>query len=334
MLGREWHRDEAGSGIGRADIAARRIDVDADEIDRSTDRVHVLSGDLRSIRAGSCQEGVAVAAFHDRGQVRRIELAGGELGRLDMLGRLDDGYAYADVLRRPGLRARARARANRLDRKPVGEQRMMPHLVQPAGWQLQPGREDAGCMAEFHERRELVEREEMPGPVAELFGDVTGIVRERLGGVAPFPPAAILQRLRQVPVIERWERRDVVGGKVVEEPVVEVEALRIWRAAALRKYPWPRNGEPVRSGGERLHRLHVVSISVIVIVGDVAVVVVADLSRRVRECVPYRWATAILADGAFDLIGGGGGRRRPEGGRTDRGKLASRELCGHGQLRD
>src|SRR5262245_41161618 len=258
----------------------------------------------------------------------------------------------------------ARARADRLHRKPMGEQRMMPDLVQPAGRQLQPGREHAGRMAEFHERRALVEREEVPGPVAELFGDVAGIVRERLGGVAPFPPAAILQRLRQVPVIERWERRDVVGDEVVEEPVVEVEALRIWRAAALRKYPRPRNGEPVRSGGERFHRPHVVSISVIVIVGDVAVVVVADLSRRVRERVPYRRATAILADGAFDLIGGGGGapekscrksargfarggrtvvrtsarrdggRRRPKGGRTDRGKLASRELCGHGPLRN
>ena len=106
-----------------------------------------------------------------------------------MLGRLDDWHADADVLRRPGLRARARARTDRLYRKPVGEQRMMPDLVQPAGRQLQPGREDAGCMAEFDERRALVEREEMPGPVAELFGDVTGIVRECLGGVAPFPPA-------------------------------------------------------------------------------------------------------------------------------------------------
>ena len=143
----------------------------------------------------------------------------------------------------------ARERANRLDRKPVGEQRMMPHLVQPAGRQLQPGREHAGRMAEFHERRALVEREEVPRPVAELFGDVTGIVRERLGGVAPFPPAAILQRLRQVPVIERWERRDVVGDEVIEEAVVEVETLRIWRAGALREYPRPRNGESVPSGG-------------------------------------------------------------------------------------
>src|SRR5262249_24936168 len=77
-----------------------------------------------------------VAAFHDRGQVGRVEFARGELGRRDMLGRLDDWDADADVLRRPGLRARARARADRLDRKPVGEQRMMAQLVQPAGWQL------------------------------------------------------------------------------------------------------------------------------------------------------------------------------------------------------
>jgi len=60
-----------------------------------------------------------------------------------------------------------------------------------------------------------------------------------------------------------------------------------------------------------------------VIVGDVAVVVVADFSRRVRECVPYRRATAILADGAFDLIGGGGGAPS-EIPREKRAKLRAR----------
>src|SRR5271166_4570049 len=162
-------------------------------------------------------------------------------------------------------------------------------------------------MAQFHERRALVEREKVPRPVAELFGNVAGIGRECLGGVAVFPPAAILQGLRQVPVIERRERRDAVGDELVEEPVIEVEALRIRRAGALREYPRPRNREPIRSGAERLHRPHVVSVSVIVIVGDVAVVVVADLSRRVAERVPDRWAPPILTDGALDLIGGGSG---------------------------
>ena len=53
MLSREWHRDEGGSSIGRPDVAARPINVDADEIDWSTDRVHILGGDLRSVRTGS-----------------------------------------------------------------------------------------------------------------------------------------------------------------------------------------------------------------------------------------------------------------------------------------
>src|SRR5262249_56474676 len=220
--------------------------------------------------------------------------------------------------------------------------------------------ESAAGGAQCTEHGAVLGGEEGPRRVAEFVDDVTGIVREGLGGVAPFPPAAILQRLRQVPMIERRERRDAVGDKVGDEPVVEVEALRIWRAGALREYPRPRNREPIRGGGERLHRLHVVSISVIVIVGDVAVVVVADLSRRMRERVPDRGAAAILADGAFDLIGGGGGapeksRRkgargfapggrtvaRPGGGcrrsqrrRPGHGKLTSREPCGHRQLRN
>src|SRR3982075_2640346 len=176
-----------------------------------------------------------------------------------MLGRLDDGHTDGGVLRRPGLRARARASADCLDRKPVGKQRMMPDLVQPAGRQLQSGREYPGRMAQFHERRTLVKREEVPRPVTELFGDVAGIVCECLGGVAGFPPAAILERLWQVPMMERWERRDAIGDEVVKEPVVEVEALRVWRAGALREYPRPRNREPIRRGGERLHRPHVVS---------------------------------------------------------------------------
>ena len=49
-----------------------------------------------------------------------------------MLGGFDDGNADANVLRGPDLGTRARTRADRLDRKPVGEQHMMAELVQAA----------------------------------------------------------------------------------------------------------------------------------------------------------------------------------------------------------
>jgi hypothetical protein len=71
----------------------------------------------------------AVAAFHHRGQVGRIELAGGEFGCRDMLGSFNHRNADGDVLGRPDLRARVRTLANRFDRKTMGEQYMMADLV-------------------------------------------------------------------------------------------------------------------------------------------------------------------------------------------------------------
>ena len=158
---------------------------------------------------------------------------------------------------------------------------------------MRPGACTPLRMAQLDESRALVEREEALHPVAELVGDMAGVIRERLGGVAGFPAAAILQRLRQVPVIKRRERRDAVGDELVEQAIVEVEPLRIGRAGALRKYSRPRDREPIGGHAERLHRLHVVLVAMIVIGGDVAGVVVADLSRRVRERVPDRGAAAI-----------------------------------------
>ena len=46
------------------------------------------------------------------------------------------------------------------------------------------------------------------------------------GDVAVAPAAAVLQRLRQVPVVERDERRDAALQQRVDELAVEVQALR------------------------------------------------------------------------------------------------------------
>jgi hypothetical protein len=81
-------------------------------------------------------------------------------------------------------------------------------------------------MAQFDERRALIEREEVPRPIAELFGDVAGIVRECLGGVARFPAAAILQRPAASPSdrasgTERYRWRGGTAG-----PYIRVKSRR------------------------------------------------------------------------------------------------------------
>ena len=47
--------------------------------------------------------------------------------------------------------------------------------------------------------------------IAQALRDIGGIIRKRLGGVTRFPTAeAVLQRLRQIPMIQRCKRLDAV----------------------------------------------------------------------------------------------------------------------------
>ena len=67
----------------------------------------------------------------------------------------------------------------------------------------------------------------MADAVAEPRGDDLGVLGERVDRLARGPAAAVLERLRQVPVVERDEGLDAVREQLVDEPVVEVEAGRV-----------------------------------------------------------------------------------------------------------
>ncbi len=77
--------------------------------------------------------------------------------------------------------------------------------------------------------------------VGDLLGRVAGVVSERLGRVARLLPALVLKRQRPVPVVERWERLDTRRNQLIHEAVVEVQALGVGLARALRENPRPRN---------------------------------------------------------------------------------------------
>ena len=65
-------------------------------------------------------------------------------------------------------------------------------------------------------------------PVAQLRADIAGVVGKGFRRFGRLPAAdAVLQRLRQIPVIERRVRLDAVGEQLVDQAVVEREPLGV-----------------------------------------------------------------------------------------------------------
>src|SRR5260370_31083720 len=79
-------------------------------------------------------------------------------------------------------------------------------------------------MPDIHEREELVDREETLDPVAELPRNIAGIIGKRFGGVAGLPSALVLERLRQVPAVERRKRFDAGPEPRIHPAAAEIHA--------------------------------------------------------------------------------------------------------------
>ncbi len=161
-------------------------------------------------------------------------------------------------------------------------------------------------MADPRRAERLVERGPVLDPVAEAVHDDGGVRGEVLGRLAYGPAAAVLERLGEVPVVERGERGDPRCEESVHQPVVEVETGRVDRAVAARDDPGPGEGEAVRARPHLLDQGDVLGDPVVVVAGDVAGVTAVHLARGVGEGVPDRGRAAVLGHGPLDLVRGGG----------------------------
>src|SRR5262245_19499419 len=98
----------------------------------------------------------------------------------------------------------------------------------------------------LYERAKLITRKEVLHSIAELLGDVPAIFGESFCCVLGAPSAGlVLQRLRQIPVIERRKRLDSGRLQLIYQAAIEVETLRVCLTRALREDARPRNGKPV-----------------------------------------------------------------------------------------
>jgi hypothetical protein len=195
-----------------------------------------------------------------------------------------------------------------------------------------PRRLAALLVAEEGDDPRLVDRHPALDEVAQLGGDDPGVLGEAQRGVARRPAAALLQRLRQVPVEQRRGRLDAALQHPLDQPAVEVEALAQRRAEAVGLDPRPGDREAVGLDLQRLDQVEVLAPAVVVVAGDVAGLAADDVALLVDEAVPVRLAAAVLADGALDLVGRGGDAEAEAGrdrGRRRRGRRgAGRRLRG------
>jgi hypothetical protein len=150
----------------------------------------------------------------------------------------------------------------------------------------------------------LVLRDPARHTVAEPGGDDLDVLGEGLRRVADGPPARILERLRQVPVVERHEGLDAGSEQLVDEPVVEVEPGLVHPSASLRQHARPRDREAEGVEPEVVHQPNVVAIAVVRVAGDCSGITVLDRARYCGEAVPDALAATVLVDRALDLIRG------------------------------
>ena len=154
-------------------------------------------------------------------------------------------------------------------------------IVQLVGRAEIMGGVDAELVPAERKRVRLVEGGPKRDAVAKGGEHGSGVGREIVhapGGQPPF--ILVLQRLRQVPVVQRDVRLDAGRGQLVQQVRVEADAVGVeGRAAARGEQARPRQREPERRHPQPLHEGDVVLEAVVEVAGDVAGVAVFDLKE-------------------------------------------------------
>ena len=143
------------------------------------------------------------------------------LGGVAIRGGVGGGLARRHVERRADAEAAAHCAhgAHRLALREADGVRGAQERVEGRGGPARGRR----AVAERREDVRLVEDDPVRHAVGERLDHRRGVVGEAVRGVAVGPAAGVLERLRQVPVVERREGPDAGGEERVAEPAVVVE---------------------------------------------------------------------------------------------------------------
>ena len=278
--------------------------VDAQEVDRRSDQLEVPVPHRRLVRGEALEHVRGIRAAEDRVEEPAVAVAVEGARRLDVLGSIAGGLCGLEVDRDSDLGA-GRLAAQDLRGETVREQDVV------GGGDRVRRRGPAGCVdavavAEPGDHPRLVQRDPVPDAISEPGGDRLDVPAEGLGRGAHRPPARILERRRQVPVVQRHDRLDLVREQLVDDSVVEVEPGVVHAPVALGQHPRPRDREPERVDAEVVREGDVVAVAVVEVARQRAALAVADVARLLAEAVPDAEPAPVGLGRALDLVRGRG----------------------------
>ena len=280
---------------------AAGVVIDTKEINRLADALQIGRGKLGPRRPEDLGQLRRVRAAQHRLQILAVHVRvgpprGGEVAGILARGMLGLEVQHdADLV--PALRAiRLHAGAVRAQQV-VGHQRGLEQVAMSR-------RQRAVEVAAVGHHPGLVERRPQVDAVVERADDDARVVGEPVRDVGIEPAAAVVERGRKVPVVQRDGGLDAAGEQRVHEAVVEREPTRVHRPAALGQDAAPRDAEAVRVEPQVGEQRDVFGEAAVVIAGHVAGVAVGGEPRRVGEAVPDARPRAVGERRALDLVGG------------------------------
>ena len=140
----------------------------------------------------------------------------------------------------------------------------------------------------------LILRDPELDAIAESLADEARVVGEPIGDVAIHEPAALLERLRQIPVKQRAKRLDAGLEQSVDQAVIEREARGVDGATPLRQHARPRDAEAIRVQPELAHERDVVAIAMVVVASDITAVALENGALALAKHVPRAEAAAVF----------------------------------------
>ena len=198
-------------GRGAAVLAVRpydapRVVVHAEEVEGRRDRLQIPVGDRRQDRREVVEHVLGICPAQHGVENPAVPVPVGARERLEIAVRVGQRMEGDEIDRDADAGAGGLA-AEHVRREAVGEENVVGG-GERVGVALPAGRVLARSVAEPADDPGLALRDPVANAVAEAGRDDLDVLGEGLGRVAHGPAAAVLERLRQVPVVERRERLD------------------------------------------------------------------------------------------------------------------------------